>query len=68
MPPSAQAASNAERRPVEFAAEPASRLFIAVCFAVGAAILAASFFLGLGEMLLALKRHVLEAIVLPKVS
>ncbi|MCK6551495.1 hypothetical protein L6R52_37005 [Myxococcota bacterium] len=66
----APSASNvtAERRPIEFAAAPASRLWIAVCFAVGGAILAASLAGGLGELLLSLERQALEAIVQPKVS
>lgn len=57
-----------ERRPIEFAAAPTSRLWIAVCLGLGAAILGACFLLGLGEVLFSLKRQVLEAIVQPKVS
>jgi hypothetical protein len=75
MPPPSQGSSStghrgepAERRAVQFAAEPGSRLFIAICIAAGGAILAACLFLGMGEVLFALKRYVLEAIVLPKVS
>jgi hypothetical protein len=55
-------------RPVEFAPEPASRLWIAICLGVGGAIFFACLFLGLGEVLLSLKRQVLEAIVQPKIS
>lgn len=51
-----------ERRPVEFAAAPASRVWIAVCVAAGAAILAGCLFFGLSELLVSVKRHVLEAL------
>jgi hypothetical protein len=54
--------SNGERRPVEFAAAPASRVWVAVCIAIGAVVLAVCLFFGLGELLLSVKRHVLEAL------
>lgn len=57
-----------ERRPVEFAAAPLSRLWVAVCVALGGAILAACLALGFGEVVLSLKRLVLEAIVNPRIS
>ena len=57
--------SNGERRPVEFASAPASRIWIAVCLAGGAAILAACLFFGLSELLVSTKRHVLEALFQP---
>jgi hypothetical protein len=64
MPP-ALTTTNAERRPVEFAAAPASRVWIAVCLAAGGAILAACLFFGLSELLVSVKRHVLEALFQP---
>lgn len=51
-----------ERRPVEFTAAPASRLWIAVCLGVGGAILVACLMLGFGEVVLLVKRQLLEAI------
>lgn len=56
------AGAPAERRPVEFAAAPASRVWMAICLAAGGAILAACIFYGFGELLLSVKRHVLEAL------
>jgi hypothetical protein len=53
---------NGERRPVEFAAAPLSRVWIAICLAGGGAILAACLFFGLSELLVSVKRHVLEAL------
>jgi len=45
-----------------------SRLWVAACVAIGGAVLAACVVLGFGEVLLSLKRLVLEAIVKPRVS
>jgi hypothetical protein len=56
------------RRTIEFAAAPASRLWIAVCFALGGAIFLSCLMLGLGEVFLSVKRQVLEAVVQPKSS
>ena len=61
MAPAATTTTN-ERRPVEFASAPASRVWIAVCLAAGGAILAACLFFGLSELLVSVKRHVLEAL------
>lgn len=66
MPPSPSTAS-ADRRPIEFASAPASRLWMAVCFGLGGAVLALCLVYGFGEMLLSLERQVLEALVQPKV-
>lgn len=62
MPPVASTTNNAERRPIEFSAAPTSRIFVAICIAGGGAIFAACFLFGLGEVLVALKRHVLEGL------
>jgi hypothetical protein len=64
MPPAPDRAQG-ERRPVEFSAAPASRLWIAICIGLGGAIFFACLLLGCGEILFSLKRHVLEAIVVP---
>lgn len=57
------AAHLTERRAVEFTAEPGSRLWMAVCLALGGAILFGCFLLGLGELFAALKREVFQAII-----
>jgi hypothetical protein len=66
--PAAQDRAQGDRRPVEFSVSPASRLWIAICIGVGGAILFACLVLGFGEVLLSLKRYVLEAIVTRKIS
>lgn len=47
---------------IEYASAPLSHLWIAACLGIGGALLVASLFLGLGEVLYSVKRLVLEAI------
>jgi len=49
---------------VEYAAAPRSHLWVALCLGLGGAALGASVALGLGEVLLASRRFVLEALFL----
>ena len=51
---------------VELAPAPASRLWVALVLGVGAAILGAAAVLVLGEVFLALKRPVLEALLVSR--
>lgn len=58
----AQSALGPEHRPVVFQAAPASRLWVAACLGMGGAFLAITTFMGLGEVLYAVQRLVLQAI------
>jgi hypothetical protein len=60
--------AGADRRLIEFSAAPASRLWIAVCLALGGAIFFACLMLGLGEVMMSVKRQVLEAVLQAKSS
>src|SRR5262245_16167232 len=55
--------NNPERRGVEFEPAPLSRAWVAFCVASGSALFVGAAFFGLGELLLGVKRAVLEALL-----